>query len=72
MTRHAWPDPNKIAPLICSFHEYLTIYEILKTETQLFVEILAISYFEAIWAFPGMSDHTQLKCHDQFVASVDV
>ena len=29
---------------------------------------MAICYFKAVWASPGMTDHIQQKLHDQTVA----
>ena len=71
MFRNSCSDPTKITRLICSFYKHLTVYKNFKTITQLFLGILAINYFGALWTCLGMSDHTKLKRHDQFVTSIN-
>ena len=42
------------------------------TITQLVTEILMICFLSALWAEPGMHNHTQLKWQDQSIIFVDV
>ena len=44
----------------------------IKAITHLFPETLMICYFKALRVCPGMGDNTQLKCHDQFLALMNV
>ena len=42
------------------------------TITQYFVEILAICYFEKLWACRTMADHTKQKLNNYYIVFIDV
>lgn len=69
--RHAWPDPIKMATLICSFCKCLTAYKNFKIIPHFFLGTLVTNYFGALYACPSLAGLIHLKLHNQFEVSMD-